>query len=421
MSGLRAKACWGPPAASLALALIPRLWQIDLTLFFNDQVWFLQSVANFIDKGQLPLSTGLDFNLSATGAPIREPPLTIYVLALPSLISRDPAFVSGFSAVLDALAAPVVYLIAKRASGTGFAAAAAAALYALNPAAIVFGRMFWNPDFVPLFAAVGLLGLIDFWTSRRSLSLGISLFAIGCAAQFHVANLVFFVPWLLVALLRRQAVRFRPLIIAGLGLLLTAGPYLYLQVRDGWSDVIHLVQYAASPKTADVSVVEIAGRLAGPNLLQWLMPQTANAAGSALNWLLFSLAGLGVLLAILRPTGPRLILSAWLLLPLLVLVRHTAAISAHAAKKPAADYTVFVHILDGAGRMLGQDDGIPQRGAFPTTMWQPGDVVDDVHELGIEQRPGLSLEIGLYTRPGLQRVPALQPGKPAADHVLLQL
>jgi hypothetical protein len=39
------------------------------------------------------------------------------------------------------------------------------------------------------------------------------------------------------------------------------------------------------------------------------------------------------------------------------------------------DYTIFVH-LERAGRLLAQDDSPPRRGAFPTSYWRPGDLVD---------------------------------------------
>ena len=45
------------------------------------------------------------------------------------------------------------------------------------------------------------------------------------------------------------------------------------------------------------------------------------------------------------------------------------------------DYTVFAHLLDEGGEMLGNGDGPPMKGGFPTGMWEPGDVVVDAHEI----------------------------------------
>lgn len=46
------------------------------------------------------------------------------------------------------------------------------------------------------------------------------------------------------------------------------------------------------------------------------------------------------------------------------------------------DYTVFVHVLDAAsGRLLGQHDGPPLDGRFPTSWWRAGDTYEDVHRV----------------------------------------
>jgi hypothetical protein len=44
---------------------------------------------------------------------------------------------------------------------------------------------------------------------------------------------------------------------------------------------------------------------------------------------------------------------------------------------PDRDYTVFVHLLDGAGRPASQADGPPVGGDYPTSYWAPGEVIVD--------------------------------------------
>ena len=43
------------------------------------------------------------------------------------------------------------------------------------------------------------------------------------------------------------------------------------------------------------------------------------------------------------------------------------------------DYTVFVQMLSQDGQLLAQIDQRPQAGQFPTSTWQPGDVIEDVY------------------------------------------
>jgi hypothetical protein len=50
---------------------------------------------------------------------------------------------------------------------------------------------------------------------------------------------------------------------------------------------------------------------------------------------------------------------------------------------PTRDYTVFVQVLDSAGRLVAQTDGQPRGGDEPTTAWDPGEVVVDRHALDL--------------------------------------
>jgi len=73
-----------------------------------------------------------------------------------------------------------------------------------------------------------------------------------------------------------------------------------------------------------------------------------------------------------------------------------------AARRPATDYTVFVHSLDGTGRIVGQADSPPLAGHHPTGSWQPGEVVQDTHVTPTGQR----YLVGLYDPAGGRRLPA---------------
>ncbi len=59
------------------------------------------------------------------------------------------------------------------------------------------------------------------------------------------------------------------------------------------------------------------------------------------------------------------------------------------------DYTVFVHALDGAGRLTAQNDSQPAGGRFPTSLLPPGTQIEDVHTLDLPPDAG-QLEIGVY-------------------------
>jgi len=63
------------------------------------------------------------------------------------------------------------------------------------------------------------------------------------------------------------------------------------------------------------------------------------------------------------------------------------------------DYIVFIHLLDEAGNLVGQGDGAPANGHYPTSVWAPGEVVLDRHVVSIADQiqPGdYTLIGGLY-------------------------
>ena len=93
-----------------------------------------------------------------------------------------------------------------------------------------------------------------------------------------------------------------------------------------------------------------------------------------------------------------------------------------ASRPPDADYTTFVHLYDSAGRLVAQRDGPPGDGAWPTSLWQPGDVVEDVVELQVPSGlpPGeYTLAAGMYDLSTMRRLPLVEGPGLGDDRVLL--
>ena len=69
------------------------------------------------------------------------------------------------------------------------------------------------------------------------------------------------------------------------------------------------------------------------------------------------------------------------------------------------DFTVFVHVADANNRVVGQHDGAPAFGMYPTTAWQPGELIVDAHDIQVDAAPGTyTLLIGMYDANSLARV-----------------
>jgi hypothetical protein len=95
-----------------------------------------------------------------------------------------------------------------------------------------------------------------------------------------------------------------------------------------------------------------------------------------------------------------------------------------ARQVPAADYTVFVHLLWPDGTCCAwQADVMPQQNQYPTSRWQPGEVVVDTYQIEIppDAPPGdYPLEIGLYVAETGRRLQAMQPPLASDDAVYLR-
>ena len=69
-----------------------------------------------------------------------------------------------------------------------------------------------------------------------------------------------------------------------------------------------------------------------------------------------------------------------------------------AVRTPVRDYTVFVHVLDQAGKVIAQSDGPPVGGAYPTSWWHSGQIIEDAREvaMGDTPRSEYRIAVGMY-------------------------
>ena len=66
------------------------------------------------------------------------------------------------------------------------------------------------------------------------------------------------------------------------------------------------------------------------------------------------------------------------------------------------DYTTFVHLIDEAGQRVGQNDHRPGGVFYPSSYWQPGEILHDGHDLTVpaDALPGVyQLRAGMYYQP----------------------
>ncbi len=92
----------------------------------------------------------------------------------------------------------------------------------------------------------------------------------------------------------------------------------------------------------------------------------------------------------------------------------------------AHNYTIFAHVLGPEMRLYGQEDSWPLDGSYPTTAWEPGEIVEDMYQLTLagDTPPGVyDIEVGVYWLDDEGHIERLQivteDGRLVQDYVLL--
>jgi len=93
-----------------------------------------------------------------------------------------------------------------------------------------------------------------------------------------------------------------------------------------------------------------------------------------------------------------------------------------ARQRTPVNYTVFVQLIDGDGRLVTQSDSWPLKGRFPTSRWLPGEKVLDAYELDLRGvGPGrYRLFVGIYDLADMRRLPVYLAGQAPSDRVELE-
>ena len=154
---------------------------------------------------------------------------------------------------------------------------------------------------------------------------------------------------------------------------------------------------------------EPSGELATPPLLKVTGAPPAGAQIAARRP--YTLGEHVALIGYSLPDGP-----AWASGPLTVTL-HWRVLA-----RMSEDYQVFVHLLDESGERIGQGDGPPLGGDYPTSFWTPGETLADPHIIPLTSAPppGAYLLVGLYRLSDGARLPAYAtPGERLPNDAIL--
>jgi hypothetical protein len=90
------------------------------------------------------------------------------------------------------------------------------------------------------------------------------------------------------------------------------------------------------------------------------------------------------------------------------------------------DYTVFVHVVDANGQMIGQWDQMPMGGAAPTSQWAENRLVVDDYQVPVDFALDNAAQavapyrilVGLYEAQSQTRLKVIETTHPVADERL---
>lgn len=142
----------------LLLAAFLRLYDPTVVEFKRDEA-NLSQLGWDMARGRAFYLLGID---SSVG--IRNPPISVYITAIPYLFTSDPTWTTAFVALLNVIAVGLLYGMTRRYYGVT-AAFICAGLFAATPWAVIFSRKIWAQDmlapFIVLTVWTAILGFLE--------------------------------------------------------------------------------------------------------------------------------------------------------------------------------------------------------------------------------------------------------------------
>lgn len=321
------------------MAACLRLWGLEHSPSGGDQAVLLNIALRWVTQGKLPLAA----NKSSVG--LMNPPLLEYLLAVPLFLRRDMIWVARFVALINLASVAATFFVLRPALGQRVALLTTL-LYAVNPWAVYYARLIWNPTLIPLFSTLLLASLLAAFAGRHTGRATVLAFLwLAAAIQLHLASLALVPALALLGWIFRRRLTIRALIAGAALFVLTFAPFIVYEIETGFMDLADFRQATSGTVQTNLAPVALAVELTQANGIwqtlgeAWSQWRQAAAWGEWLAgtvpWLL--LAGLmvagwrlcrhrtGFHSGHLTPQSIGLtVVVALFVAPLLFFVRHTA-------------------------------------------------------------------------------------------------
>ena len=240
---------WTALAAVIVVAAVLRFGDLGLMEFKGDEAVAIHLALPLAEGKALP-QVGL---VSSVG--VHNPPLFIYLTALPALIDVDPLFVTGALVGLTSLLSvfATFFLLRRRFGET--TAFIATAFYGCATWPVLYGRKLWAQDCLPLFSIVTLWLLFVTWERPKTRWIAAGPVVLCALFQLHFSAFAVILVAAALVLWRWRTINWVWLAGGIVAAGITLWPYIQYQRAHEWSDIQGMRQMAAG-KRADGSARE---------------------------------------------------------------------------------------------------------------------------------------------------------------------
>ena len=198
-----------------------------------------------------------------SGSVANHPPVYLYVMALPYLLTRSFMWVAAYRVLLDVLAIGLCYVMCVRYFNRPVAILAAL-FYAISPWAIQQARKTWLAP-LPVWEVLLLWGLLEVAQHRKPRGWILTGIAFALALGTHLSAIYLLPVVLAVAIWRRHTLHLRPVLIGLLPFILLGVIYLGYDAQHDFANVRALLSSGntAGPRNGSLDSLRFAFWLSG--------------------------------------------------------------------------------------------------------------------------------------------------------------
>lgn len=231
----------------LLTLIVHSLYSSLFVIFHQDNARDVALSAQYIEQGQYIVGYGpkvsvWNFKLS---------PFYYQLHTIVSLMTgNQPLAMKWLTTILESFTPVLLYVLLKEVV-TKNKATVLALLYAVSPFLIAFATTSWNPDMIPFFSTLSLVGWLYYLRKNKSWGVVIAIVSVTITIHLHYQSVVLllFPGFVFLWKLLRKELDIRPWLVGSLIALVITAPYFAAEIKNNWENTRQIVTYFTSEHT----------------------------------------------------------------------------------------------------------------------------------------------------------------------------